>query len=262
MTNDSEIWLVGHGRAVAFDDSVTVCCLIWTHFSQHFCKALGVQHRAVGGTFASIIYYIIYICVYIYINIVYTYAHVFVRILHTTMFNNKSIHVPQLDQTCWIIHLKSMLNCWRDVESDTIWRNVHRVQGVLSFFWHQVRFQYVAWVCRTNVCVFLQYVAWVCRTNVCVFLPTEDYLRLQGYSVQETETLVALSVWVLRMGIELHSVLAALWKHFGSACGHVGLGLGNQIRFYVFTPRLPQQHLRGCCCIRRRSEVTAPRFAA
>ena len=73
-------------------------------------------------------------CIYIYINIVYTYAHVFVRILHTTMFNNKSIHVPQLDQTCWIIHLKSMLNCWRDVESDTIWRNVHRVQGVLSFF--------------------------------------------------------------------------------------------------------------------------------
>ena len=185
----------------------------------------------------------IYICVYIYI--VFTYAHVFVRILHTTMFNNKSIHVPQLDQTCWIIHLKSMLNCWSDVESDTIWRNVHRVQGFLSFFWHQVRFQYVAWVCRTNGCV---------------FLPTEDYLRLQGYSVQETETLVALSVWVLRMGIELHSVLAALWKHFGSACGHVGLG--NQIRFYAFTPRLPQQHPRGCCCIRRRSEVTAPRFAA
>ena len=132
MTNDSEIWLVGHGRAAAFDDSVTVCCLIWTHFSQHFCKALGVQHRAVGGTFASIIYIYIHMCIYIYI--VFTYAHVFVRILHTTMFNNKSIHVPQLDQTCWIIHLKSMLNCWSDVESDTIWRNVHRVQGFLSFF--------------------------------------------------------------------------------------------------------------------------------
>ena len=241
MTNDSEIWLVGHGRAAAFDDSVTVCCLIWTHFSQHFCKALGVQHRAVGGTFASIIY----IYTYVYIYIVFTYAHVFVRILHTTMFNNKSIHVPQLDQTCWIIHLKSMLNCWSDVESDTIWRNVHRVQGFLSFFLAPG---------TVSVCCLSLQDKCMCVSSDWGLLTTP---RLLGAG---DRNLVALSVWVLRMGIELHSVLAALWKHFGSACGHVGLG--NQIRFYAFTPRLPQQHPRGCCCIRRRSEVTAPRFAA
>ena len=132
---------------------------------------------------------------------------------------------------CWVLHSRDSTPTWSD-------------EGSI----------FVVWVC---VCVGVC----VCLFVVCLFLPTEDYLRLQGYSVQETETMVALSVWVSRMIIELHSVLAALWKHVGSGCGQVGLG--SQIPFNAFMPRLPQQHLRGWCCrIRPRSEVTAPRFAA
>ena len=81
--------LQGMARQIAYDDSLTVCCLIWTHF----CKALGVQHRAVGGYFASILYIHTYIHTYIHNTYICTYTYVW--ILHTTMtmFNNKYIHV-------------------------------------------------------------------------------------------------------------------------------------------------------------------------